>query len=181
MAQGADEVNPVPILPNDTVTTVPSADHLRSQIEQTRAEMTDTIDAIQTRLSPKRVIVEAKDSITDATVGRVKRLADRASGPEGDVLRTLRDHPVPVALVAALVAGLLARATRSRRPWGYVATGTLDAHPRRRNRPASAARSLARHTRLVAAASACASLWVLSRQRAAPDVATQQVALGGSR
>ena len=181
MAQGADEVDPVPISADDTVTTLPSTDHLRSQIEQTRAEMTDTIDAIQTRLSPKRVIVEAKDSITDATVGRVKRLADRASGPEGDVLRTLRDHPVPVALVAALVAGLLARAARSRRPRGYVATGTLDAHPRRRNRPASAARSRGRHTGLVAIASACASFWVLSRQRAAPDVAPQQVTPARSR
>jgi hypothetical protein len=40
MAQGPGEVE------------APTTDDIRSQIEQTRADMSDTIDAIQTRLSP---------------------------------------------------------------------------------------------------------------------------------
>ena len=32
--------------------------------------------AIQTRLSPTRAIADVKDSLTDATVGRLKRLAE---------------------------------------------------------------------------------------------------------
>jgi hypothetical protein len=84
MAQGSDEVG---------ILSAPTSDEIRSQIEQTRAEMSDTIDAIQSRLSPTRVLADARDSVTEATVGRMKRL------------------PVlPVALVATVAAGLLVRA-----------------------------------------------------------------------
>ena len=50
MAQGSDEVGKtVPV-------SAPTSDEIRSQIEQTRAEMSDTIDAIQSRLSPTRFL-----------------------------------------------------------------------------------------------------------------------------
>ena len=84
MAQGSGEVG---------VPSAPTSDEIGLRIEQTRAEMSDTIDAIQSRLSPTRVLADAKDSVTQATVARVKRL------------------PVlPVALVATVAAGLLVRA-----------------------------------------------------------------------
>ena len=62
MAQDADQVNTAEI---------------RSQIERTRAELGHTIDAIQDRLSPRRVMHDAKETISDATLGRAKRLAHR--------------------------------------------------------------------------------------------------------
>ena len=43
---------------------------IRSQIERTRAELGHTIDAIQDRLSPRRVMHDAKETISDATLGR---------------------------------------------------------------------------------------------------------------
>jgi len=51
MAQGPDEV-------------------VRSQIAQTRTDIGDTLDAIQTRLSPSRVMSDVRESVVDATMGR---------------------------------------------------------------------------------------------------------------
>ena len=50
--------------------TQPSSDEIRFNIERTRAEMSETINAIQDRLSPTRMYADAKDSLSDATVGR---------------------------------------------------------------------------------------------------------------
>ena len=158
MAQGPGEVDGVSVATNDTVA---AADDIRSQIAQTRAEMSETIDAIQTRLSPSRVIGDAKDSITEATVGPVKRLADRVGGPGGGMLRRLQEQPLPAALTAAAVAGLLARALRNRRT-AYVPPSTpraRDHHWRRRN---ALPRSGAKTAGLIAAAGVGAACCVLA-------------------
>src|SRR5688572_17800578 len=112
MAQGSGEVGDgaVHTATADEVSSAPTSDEIRSQIEQTRAEMSVTIDAIQSRLSPKRVLADAKDSVTDATVGQVKRLTRRTKGSESGVLQRVQDNPLPVALVATAAAGLLVRA-----------------------------------------------------------------------
>jgi hypothetical protein len=71
----------------------PAADEIRSRIEQTRAEMTETIDAIQDRLSPSRIVSSATERVKDATTA----------------------NPVPIALMGAAAAALTAAAwTRSR-------------------------------------------------------------------
>jgi hypothetical protein len=99
MAQGPGEVEEGSVRTGDTSTAAtaaaPTTDDIRSQIEQTRAEMSDTIDAIQTRLSPARAIADAKDSVTEATVGRLKRLAHRMPGSGRSLLETIsRHHPM---------------------------------------------------------------------------------------
>ena len=45
-------------------------DAIRGDIEDTRANMSSTIDAIQEKLSPQRLTEQAKDAVRDATVGR---------------------------------------------------------------------------------------------------------------
>jgi hypothetical protein len=52
---------------------------MRSQIERTRVELGHTIDAIHDRLSPRRFMNDAKETISDATLGRAKRLAHRVT------------------------------------------------------------------------------------------------------
>jgi hypothetical protein len=95
---------------------------IRSQIEDTRAHIGETIDAIQDRLSPKRLLSGAKESLKDATVGRVKRIADdwRAtdSGSDGTLSRAMtlaRQHPVPAAVAGVALAAVAVRAMRSSR------------------------------------------------------------------
>ena len=119
MAQSPGEVEEGPVRTGDTSTAAtaaaPTTDDIRFQIEQTRAEMSDTIDAIQTRLSPARAIADAKDSVTDATVGRLTRLAQRTPGSGRSLLETARDNPLAVLGAVAVTAGLTAYLARPSR------------------------------------------------------------------
>ena len=99
---------------------------IRSQIEHTRAELGHTIDAIQNRLSPRRVMHEAGETISDATIGRARRLAHRVneavhssngSPTVAAVLDKARNNPALIALIGTAVSALiLAVMSRSRRP-----------------------------------------------------------------
>ena len=75
----------------------------RAQIELTRAEMTETVDAIQERLDPERLKEQAKAQARNTV---------RSTGSE--FLETLRKNPVPVAVVGGLLGLLLVRRLRSR-------------------------------------------------------------------
>ena len=89
MGQSPNEIG------QETGASAPTSAEIRSQIERTRAEMSQTIDAIHARLSPSRLVTDAKQTVKDATVGRVKRLAAKAK--DGN-------NVVPVALVGAAAA-----------------------------------------------------------------------------
>jgi ElaB/YqjD/DUF883 family membrane-anchored ribosome-binding protein len=110
--------------------STPETERLRAQIEETRAEMSETLDAIQDRLRPGRLAADAKESVKEATVGRVRDLTMRAGDTAGRVaaqsfdtsaamMDTVRRNPVPAVLIGAS-AGLvfvyaLRRRARSRR------------------------------------------------------------------
>jgi hypothetical protein len=114
MAQESNQVSPTSL----------TASEIRAQIERTRAEMSQTIDSIQERLSPARLMSEAKQSVKDATVGRVKRIAatmtmsadaDRPFDGER-VVHAVRTNPLPYAIAGVAATALMARAMiRSRR------------------------------------------------------------------
>jgi Protein of unknown function (DUF3618) len=120
-----------------------TTEEIRSQIEQTRARMSETIDAIQDRLSPSRLMTDAKEKVKDATIGRVKDLINR-SGEYGNGGRTsfgaeraiqvVKSNPVPMALIGAAVAALTAGAwMRSRNGTSRTANrDTYAGHTTRR-------------------------------------------------
>jgi len=104
---------------NDVTTAYEAADDTddveatRAQIEQTRAEMSETIDAIKEKLNPEVLVQQAKDSVREATIGRaqeavsnavdtarvaVQSVGDRARGASANMWETIRENPVPVAL-----------------------------------------------------------------------------------
>ena len=98
---------------------------IRSQIEQTRAEMSHTLDAIQARLSPRRLVNDAAQSVKDATVGHVKRLVAKTNGMLGNgngsafdatrMIDAVRTNPIPFAIAGVAAAAFVARAAmRSR-------------------------------------------------------------------
>ncbi len=76
---------------------------LEAQIAQTRREMGETIDEIQQRLAPDRLKHEAQETVRQATIGKVEDMKDRAthtaSNWRDDLVRTVRDNPVPAAMV----------------------------------------------------------------------------------
>jgi hypothetical protein len=101
-------------------------------IEQTRDEMTGTVNAIQDRLEPERLSAEAKEvahyaiaeakgavqelagqasnAIQDATIGRVERMSattrDGAQSMKNDLFSTIKANPIPVAMAAVGIGWL---------------------------------------------------------------------------
>jgi ElaB/YqjD/DUF883 family membrane-anchored ribosome-binding protein len=102
---------------NDDVVT----GNIRADIQQTREELSETIDAIQERLRPGNLVAQAGETVKEATVGKVKEMAtsagemmseaasqtrDAAGGAAEYVLESgwvqrIRENPVP-----ALIAGV---------------------------------------------------------------------------
>ncbi len=94
---------------------------IRESIEHTRADMSATIDELQERLSPsyikeqvKEQVIEqyehAKDSIREATIGKVEHMVERFGDSIYETRRgmveTVSANPIPSALVAIGLAWL---------------------------------------------------------------------------
>jgi len=79
-------------------------EEIRSQIEQTRGELSSTIDAIQEKLSPDKLKDQAKEMVREATVGRAEDMVSNASqaakGFGSDMFETIKENPVQAAIAA---------------------------------------------------------------------------------
>jgi hypothetical protein len=91
---------------------------IRSEIENTRAEMTETIDAIQDRLRPGNVVSRAAGSVREAAVEKVRQITGRgdddmvprraADWYYGDgMIDRIRENPVAAGIAAASIAWLV--------------------------------------------------------------------------
>jgi len=72
---------------------------IRENIESTRADMSGTINAIEERLSPRRLVNEATETVRDATVGKVRDVMNSASDSAGGIVERVKGNPVPAALI----------------------------------------------------------------------------------
>jgi ElaB/YqjD/DUF883 family membrane-anchored ribosome-binding protein len=99
-------------------------ERLRADIATTRLELGHTIDAIQERLSPERIKQEAKDSVREATIGRVKQMVknagDKASDKGRGILEVMRDNPVPLAMIGLGAGWLLMKSRRRQERVHYM-------------------------------------------------------------
>jgi len=121
---------------------------LRANIEQTRAEMSETVNALQERLSPTALKEQAQDQIHDikeqvkeqvqeqfehakymvreATIGRVENMVSNASDTITDtrdsVMDTIRQNPIPAALVGIGLGWLFMNRSASK-PTRYSGRG----------------------------------------------------------
>ncbi|HXI16580.1 MAG TPA: DUF3618 domain-containing protein [Chloroflexota bacterium] len=155
--------------------------HIQHEIEQTRAEMSQTIDVLQDRLDPERLseqaketaievteqakdkaievtqlaIEQAKDAVREmaedakramraATIGKVENMVsttkENASGLRSSIMDTVRENPIPAALVgiglgwlfmngssSSSGSGSSSRTSRDRRSYGdYGDRGGYD-------------------------------------------------------
>lgn len=88
--------------------SVPAADEdvetveIRAEIEQTRVEMSSTIDAIQEKLSPDNLKEQTKDVVRQATIGKAEEVmrnaGDTVSEARYSTMDTIRQNPIPAAL-----------------------------------------------------------------------------------
>jgi len=109
-------------------------EQLRAEIEDTRAEMSQTINEIQERLSPEHLMGQVKETVREATVGKVERAMHRAGETISDVAEpaleamgragtTIKEtgrsmgqsmwkNPIPVALIGLGLGMLVMRKYR---------------------------------------------------------------------
>ena len=81
---------------------------IRAEIAETRERMSDTLDEIGSRLNPhvvrEQVTQRVKEGIREATIGRVEHMArqakDRVNETGNSMADTVRENPIPAALVA---------------------------------------------------------------------------------
>jgi ElaB/YqjD/DUF883 family membrane-anchored ribosome-binding protein len=106
-----------------------NTEQIRAEIEDTRAEMSQTINEIQERLSPEHLMGQVKETVREATIGKVERVMDKVGETIGGVAEPAREvmdragtaiketgrsvgnsiwrNPIPVALIG-LGLGMLA-------------------------------------------------------------------------
>lgn len=88
---------------------------IRAEINETRARMSDTLSELGERLNPhviqEQVTTRVKEGIREATIGRVEHMARSAantvSATRSGMTDTIRDNPVPAAMVAIGLAWLM--------------------------------------------------------------------------
>jgi ElaB/YqjD/DUF883 family membrane-anchored ribosome-binding protein len=72
------------------------------EIEQTRADMSETIDAIQQQLSPDHLKEQAREMVRDATIGKaqdmVSNAGESAKATGSSMVEMIKQNPVPAAL-----------------------------------------------------------------------------------
>jgi len=72
------------------------SDELGEQIEQTRADMAETIDAIQDKLDPRTLKQQARDAARAATVGRVESAVSAADEKAHQLVQTLGERTTTI-------------------------------------------------------------------------------------
>lgn len=103
-----------------------TVEEIRADIENTRAEMSETIEAIQEKLSPQHIRDEVKEKLHDATLGRVQHAAENAREKIETVGEHLESVVAPVARDAGEKVGA-AGATLKEKGRGLL--GTIKRNP----------------------------------------------------
>src|SRR5688572_3612517 len=73
---------------------------IRAEIEQTREDLSETVNAIQDRLQPSTLASHAVDSVKDAARERLRDIADT------ETVQYVRANPMPTAMIGLGFAGL---------------------------------------------------------------------------
>lgn len=84
---------------------------IRQEIEQTRTEMSQTIDELQARLNPQHIVEQVKETVHDATIGKVEdvvsNVTETARNTSSGIMDTIKSNPIPAALLGASLGWIL--------------------------------------------------------------------------
>lgn len=131
MAQDPSKMTGTPRATRSMGFSTTDPEHLRQQIADTRAGMTDTLDAIQDRVKPRNIMNRTMESMRESTMSRVRNFADsvgsaagyvmaRTQQPRQRLVRVTRQNPVPAAVIGAAAMFMIVRAIRNGRRRGYL-------------------------------------------------------------
>ena len=126
------------------------AEQIRAEIEDTRADMSQTINEIQERLSPEHLMGQVKETVREATIGKVERVmetigevtepAREAMSRAGTTIKEAGQevgngiwrNPIPIALIG-LGVGMLFMRSRRGNGHDYSRTSNTTYPTRRQN------------------------------------------------
>lgn len=91
---------------------------IEGEIAHTRAELSETIDALQEKLRPGNIVSDAAEKVKSATSERMRSMADTASGTAQGMVQGARQNPIPALMIGAGVAWFLIDRTRQHREDG---------------------------------------------------------------
>lgn len=100
---------------------------IRADIADTRERLSNTIEEIGERLNPQVLKENVKDSIREATIGRVstmaRQAADTVSRTTNGITATVRENPIPLAMVAVGLGWMIWNARADRDAGRYRSRG----------------------------------------------------------
>lgn len=109
----------------------PTVSELKAEISDTQGQLQQTLAEIQERLSPAHLAEQAKNTVREATIGKVThmaeqvgdtatRMVDQTRRAAAGLPRPVRDNPWPLALIGVGVAWFLVRSrSQSRDDWRH--------------------------------------------------------------
>ena len=128
MSQPAYDVEPLDSFDEENTTReMDEVELARGRVEQTRAEMADTIEAIKDKLDPQHLKEQAKETVREATIGRAQHamdemkdrardamgsVADRTGDYTSTIVDTIRENPIPAAMIGIGLCWLLTSARK---------------------------------------------------------------------
>jgi hypothetical protein len=171
------------------------AREIRAEIDQTREELTETVDAIQEKLRPANVVASAASATTERVKNMAYNAADRAdelmtSSGARPMLERLTSKPFPLALTIIGATWLLAGDDRPRSDYAAQrAYSTGGGSPRGSHATQSPAQMINRGTRQVQsmirdyplAVGAAALILGASLGLAVPETQAENEVLGETR
>ena len=96
-----------------------SPDEIRADIDETREELGDTVEALAAKTDvkgqAKAKVESVKEKVTGAKEGAAERTPDSAQAGFAQSKETATSNPVPTAAIAAFVGGLLVGIVIARR------------------------------------------------------------------
>lgn len=96
---------------DERTTDAETSDEIRADIERQRHQMSDKIDAIQEQFQPERLKEQAQETVRDFVndgIESIKSYLDDNGQEIGSSLgRTLKEHPIPTALIGLGVGWIL--------------------------------------------------------------------------
>jgi len=111
---------------------------IRKDIAQTREQMSETIEAIQERLSPGYIATQATETVKNAASRKAQQMANTAGDAadyvlESSFIQTLRSNPVPAALIGIGTAWLLMKGRSDSDRARFASYRRYDSRPDWRN------------------------------------------------
>ena len=93
---------------------------IRADIERTRERLGATVEALGAQLNPSNLKQRVKDSVREATIGKVQHMAsnttERITETGRGLAQVIRDNPLPAAVAAAGLGWLILSSRETRRP-----------------------------------------------------------------